>query len=106
MRNAMLDETQAGIKIAGGNINNLRYAYDTTLMAESKEELKSLLMIMSPQAQDSHDAALWSTQAHPEAPSPYSIFLAQTWKEASVTHRPQGPHRSSETASRATHSPP
>ena len=44
MRNAGLDEAQAGIKIAGRNINNLRYAYDTTLMAESKEELKSLLM--------------------------------------------------------------
>ena len=44
MRNARLDETQAGIKIAGRNINNLRYADDTTLMAESKEELKSLLM--------------------------------------------------------------
>ena len=44
MRNAMLDEAQAGIKIAGRNINNLRYADDTTLMAESKEELKSLLM--------------------------------------------------------------
>ena len=40
MRNARLDEAQAGIKIAGRNINNLRYAYDTTLMAESKEELK------------------------------------------------------------------
>ena len=44
MRNAGLDETQAGIKIAGRNINNLIYAEDTTLMAESKEELKSLLM--------------------------------------------------------------
>ena len=44
MWNARLDETQAGIKIAGRNINNLRYADDTTLMAESKEELKSLLM--------------------------------------------------------------
>ena len=44
MRNARLDETQAGIKIASRNINNLRYAEDTTLMAESKEELKSLLM--------------------------------------------------------------
>ena len=44
MRNARLDETQAGIKIAGRNINNLRYTDDTTLMAESKEELKSLLM--------------------------------------------------------------
>ena len=44
MRNAGLEETQAGIKIAGRNINNLRYAADTTLMAESEEELKSLLM--------------------------------------------------------------
>ena len=44
MRNAGLEETQAGIKIAGRNINNLSYAGDTTLMAESEEELKSLLM--------------------------------------------------------------
>ena len=44
MRNARLNEEQAGIKIAGRNINNLRYADDTTLMAESEEELKSLLM--------------------------------------------------------------
>ena len=44
MRNAGLDKAQAGIKIAGRNINNLRYADDTTLMAESEEELKSLLM--------------------------------------------------------------
>ena len=44
MRNAGLEETQAGIKIAGRNINHLRYADDTTLMAESGEELKSLLM--------------------------------------------------------------
>ena len=44
MQNARLDEAQAGIKIAGRNINNLRYVDDTTLMAESKEELKSLLM--------------------------------------------------------------
>ena len=44
MRNAGLEETQAGIKIAGRNINNLRYADDTTLMVESEEELKSLLM--------------------------------------------------------------
>ena len=43
MRNAWLDEAQAGIKIAGRNINNLRYADDTTLMAESEEELKTLL---------------------------------------------------------------
>ena len=46
MRNAGLEETQAGIKIAGRNINNLRYADDTTLMPESEEEPKSLLMKM------------------------------------------------------------
>ena len=44
MRNARLDVAQTGIKIAGGNINNLRYADDTTLMAENEEEVKSLLM--------------------------------------------------------------
>ena len=44
MQNAGLDESQAGIKIAGENINNLRYAHDTTLMVESEEELKSLLI--------------------------------------------------------------
>ena len=44
MRSARLDKAQAGIKIAGRNINNLRYADDTTLMAESKEKLKSILM--------------------------------------------------------------
>ena len=44
MQNAVLDETQAGMKIAGRHINNLRYADDTTLMTESEEELKSLLM--------------------------------------------------------------
>ena len=46
MQNARLDEVQVGIKIAGRNINNLRYTDDTTLMAESKEELKSILMKM------------------------------------------------------------
>ena len=52
MRNAGLDEAQAGIKIAGRNINNLRYADDTTLMAESKEELKSLLMKMKEESEE------------------------------------------------------
>ena len=51
MRNAGLEETQAGIKIAGRNINNLRYADDTTLMAESEEELKSLLMKMKEESE-------------------------------------------------------
>ena len=51
MRNPGLDEAQAGIKIAGRNINNLRYADDTTLMAESKEELKSLLMTVKEESE-------------------------------------------------------
>ena len=51
MRNSGLDEAQAGIKIAGRNINNLRYADDTTLMAESKEELKCLLMKMKEESE-------------------------------------------------------
>ena len=51
MQNARLDEAQAGIKIAGRNINNLRYADDTTLMAESEEELKSLLMKMKEESE-------------------------------------------------------
>ena len=51
MQNARLDEAQAGIKIARRNINNLRYAYDTTHMAESKEELKSLLMKMKEESE-------------------------------------------------------
>ena len=55
MRNAGLEETQTGLKIAGRNINNLRYADDTTLMAESKEELKSLLMKVK---EESENAAL------------------------------------------------
>ena len=58
MRNAGLQEAQAGIKIAGRNINNLRHADDTTLMAESKEELKSLLMKVK---EESEKAGLNST---------------------------------------------
>ena len=53
MRNARLDDSQAGIKIAGRNINNLRYADDTTLMAESEEELKSLLMKVKEESEKS-----------------------------------------------------
>ena len=52
MRNTGLEETQAGIKIAGRNINNLRYADDTTLMAESKEELESLLMKVKEESEE------------------------------------------------------
>ena len=53
MQNAVLDEAQAGIKIAGRNINNLRYADDTTLMVESEEELKSLLMKVKEESEKS-----------------------------------------------------
>ena len=53
MRNAGLDEAQVGIKIAGRNINNLRYADDTTLMAESEEELKNLLMKVKEESENS-----------------------------------------------------
>ena len=54
MGNARLDEAQAGIKIAGRNINNLRYADDTTLMAEREEELKRLLMKMKEESEKVH----------------------------------------------------
>ena len=71
MRNARLDEAQAGIMIAGRNINNLRYADDTTLMAETEEELKSLLMKVKEESENvdlklnsqkmlSSDHGMWS----------------------------------------------
>ena len=69
MRNAELEEAQAGIKIAGRNINNFRYADDTTLMAESKEELKSLLMKVKEESEkvgfkaqhsENKDHGIWS----------------------------------------------
>ena len=62
MRNAWLDEAQAGIKIARKNINNLRYADDNTLMAESEEELKSLLMKVKEESEHSEneDHGIWS----------------------------------------------
>ena len=68
MRNAGLEEAQAGIKIAGRNLNNLRYADDTTFMAESEEELKSLLMKvivesenwLKAQHSENEDDGLWS----------------------------------------------
>ena len=69
MQNAKLDEAQAGIRIAGRNINNLRYADDTTLMAESEEELKSLLMKVKEESKKSwlktkhskkEDHSIWS----------------------------------------------
>ena len=61
MRNSGLEEAQAGIKIAGRHINNLRYADDTTLMAESEDELKSLLMIAKEESEKS-----WLKAQHSE----------------------------------------
>ena len=61
MRNAGLDEAQAGVKVARRNINNLRYADDTTLMAESEEELKSLLMKVKEESEKS-----WLKAQHSE----------------------------------------
>ena len=61
MRNAGLEEAQAGIKIEGRNINSLRYADDTTLMAESKEEMKSLLMKMKEPPDESERGEFWKS---------------------------------------------
>ena len=77
MWNARLDEAQAGIQIAGRNISNLRYAYDTTLMAESEEELKSLLMKVKEESEkvgfktqhsENEDHGIWSHH-----------FMANSW---------------------------
>ena len=85
MRNAGLDEEQAGIKIAGRNINNLRYADNTTLMAESKEELKSLLMKvkeksektgLKPNIQKNEDHGIWSHH-----------FMANRWENNGNSER-------------------
>ena len=72
MRNARLDKAQGGLKIAGRNINNLRYAVDTSLMAESKEELKNLLLkvkkLVKTQYSKSNDHGIWSQD-----------FMANRW---------------------------
>ena len=80
MRNAHLDKAQAGIKIAGKNINNLRYVDDTTLIAESEEELKSLLMKMK---QESEKAGLKFKKQrswHP-VPSLHGQQMRKQWKQ-------------------------
>ena len=84
MRNAGLEETQAGIKIAGRNINNLRYADDTTLMAESKEELKSLLMRVK---EESEKAGLKLNIQKPKimASSPITSWQIEGEKVIAVT---------------------
>ena len=77
MRNAGLEETQAGIKIARRNINNLRYADDTTLMAESKEELKSLLMKVKVESEEV-DLKLNIRKTKIMASSPHH-FMGNRW---------------------------
>ena len=69
MRNARLDEAQAGIKIAGRNINNLRYADDTTLMAENEEELKSLLKVKEESGKDGLNSTLRKLRSWQLVPS-------------------------------------
>ena len=75
MRNAGLDEAQAGIKIAGRNTNNLRYADDTTLMAESKEELKSLLMKVKEQSEKVASGPITSWQIDGETVETMRDFI-------------------------------
>ena len=79
MRNAGLEEAQAKIKIAGRNINNLRYADDTTLMAESQEELKSLLMKVKEETENA-DLKLNIQKTKIMAPSPVT-----SWQENGIT---------------------
>ena len=79
MQNARLDEAQAGIKIAGRNINHLRYADDTTLMVESEEELKSLLMKMK---KESKKAGLKSNNQKTKIMAPSPITSKQIDREA------------------------
>ena len=70
MRNPGLEEAEAGIKIAGRNINNLRYADDITLMAESEEELKSLLMKVKEESEKvSLQLSIWKTKIMASGPS-------------------------------------
>ena len=71
MINVGLEEAQAGIKIAGRNINNLRYADDTTLMAESEEELKSLLMKVK---EEHHSTLNWASCALEQVPTSYLLY--------------------------------
>ena len=82
MQNAGLDEAQAGIKIAGRNVNNLRYADDTTLMAESKEELKSFLMKVK-EASEETDLKLSTQKIKIMAPSPITSrqIDGKQWKQ-------------------------
>ena len=80
MSNAGLEETQAEIKIAGRNINNLRYADDTTLMAESEEELKSLLMKVKEESEKVGSTFRKQRSWH-LVPSLHGKYLGKQWKQ-------------------------
>ena len=80
MRNAGLEEAQAGIKIAGRNINNLRYADDTTLMAESEEELKSLLMTVKEES-EKVGLKLNIQKMKIMASGPITSWMGKQWKQ-------------------------
>ena len=86
MRNAGLDEAQAGIKIAGRNINNLRYAHDTTLMAESEEELKSLLMKVKEES-EKVGLKLNIQKTKIMASIPITYFMANRWGNSGNSDR-------------------
>ena len=84
MRNVGLDEAQAGIKIAGRNINNLRYAGDTTLMAESEEELKNLLMKVKEESKKvglKLNVQKTNIMASSPPPSPHEKYMGKQWKQ-------------------------
>ena len=82
MRNAGLDEAQAGIKIAGRNINTLRYADDTTLMAESEEKLKSLLMKVKEESEKvGFKLNIWKTKIMASGPITSWELDGKQWKQ-------------------------
>ena len=81
MRNAGLDEAQAGIKTAEKNINNLRFADDTTLMVESKEELKSLLTKVKGESKRLTNSTFRKQRAWPLVPSLHGKQMGKQWKQ-------------------------
>ena len=81
MQNARLDEAQAGIKISGRNINNLRYADDTTLMAESEEELKSLLKMKEESKKVGLKLNIQKTKIMAYSPSLHDKQMGKQWKQ-------------------------
>ena len=82
MRNARLEEAQAGIKVDGRNINNLRYADDTLLMAESKEELKSLLMKVKEKSEKAGlKLSIQKMKIMASGPSLHGKYMGKQWKQ-------------------------